>query len=120
MMKRLTVSAIISAVLILAAGTIPARGQDAAAIEVYPIDFCIVSGQKLGSMGPAVDYLHEGRLVRFCCSGCVRTFQNNPDRYLAELDKHQAAVAPAAEVVAEPVNPAPSACGKPMRPGCSH
>ncbi len=94
-MRILTNVAIVSALLTLAAG-FPALGQEAAEIEAYPIDYCVVSGQKLGAMGTPVDYMHEGRLVRFCCGGCIGAFQSNPDKYLVELDKHQPPAEPAA------------------------
>ena len=55
-------------------------------VELYPLDTCVVSGEKLGSMGEPFDYDHEGRLVRFCCQGCVGPFQENPAVYLEKLD----------------------------------
>lgn len=64
--------------------------------KAYPIDFCVISGDKLdgGGMGATIEYLYtqtkDGketvRLVRFCCSGCVKTFKKNPDKYLKILD----------------------------------
>ena len=53
----------------------------------YPLDYCIVSGEKLdGEMGKPVDYDYHGRLIRFCCNGCVATFEKNPAIYIAKLD----------------------------------
>jgi YHS domain-containing protein len=54
--------------------------------EDYPLDTCVVSGKKLGSMGEPVDYDHDGRLVRFCCKGCINRFQAEPEKYLKKLD----------------------------------
>ncbi len=102
----------VSALLVLAVG-FSARGQTAAEIEAYPIDFCIVTGQKLGSMGPIVDHMHEGRLVRFCCTGCLAAFRRDPARYLAELDKHAVEAGPAAETPNPSVAPT-----RPHRRGC--
>jgi YHS domain-containing protein len=53
----------------------------------YPIDTCIVSGGKLGSMGDPIDHVYKNRLVRFCCAGCIPKFEADPAKYLAELDK---------------------------------
>jgi YHS domain-containing protein len=53
----------------------------------YPLDTCPVSGGKLGSMGEPVNYLHENRLVRFCCKGCVPAFKKSPAKYLKKLDE---------------------------------
>lgn len=53
----------------------------------YPLDYCIVSGEKLnGEMGKPVNYDYHGRLIRFCCNGCVATFEKDPATYIAKLD----------------------------------
>ncbi len=69
----------------------PAPAQDNAAVvqaqlPTYPLQTCVVSGDKLGGMGNPVDYVHEGRLVRFCCSGCIATFKKDPSKYLKKID----------------------------------
>ena len=60
----------------------------------YPLDTCVVTGEKLGGdMGAPVDYVYRptNRLVRFCCDGCVDSFKKTPGKYLAMLDKATAA-----------------------------
>ena|GEM_PF-792196 len=52
----------------------------------YPLTYCIVSGQPLGSMGGAVDYTHDGRDLKFCCNVCLGNFKKDPDKYLRKLD----------------------------------
>ena len=52
----------------------------------YPLTTCVVSHDGLGGMGETVDALYEGRLIRFCCKGCVKSFNKNPDKYLQEPD----------------------------------
>lgn len=54
-----------------------AAAPDAAATwsDPYPIDTCPVSGQKLGSMGDPIVKKYDGREVRFCCGGCIDTFE---------------------------------------------
>jgi YHS domain-containing protein len=69
----------------------PAPAQDNAAViqaqlPTYPLQTCVVSGDKLGEMGNPVDYVHEGRLVRFCCSGCIAKFKKDPAQYLKMID----------------------------------
>ncbi len=56
----------------------------------YPLDVCVVSGQKLGSMGDPVVITHEGQEVRFCCGGCVATFNEGPAKYLAKIEQAKA------------------------------
>jgi len=53
----------------------------------YPLDFCIVSGEKLGSMGAPIVKVYDGREVRFCCSGCVKRFEADKTGYLAKIDE---------------------------------
>ena len=66
----------------------------------YPLDICVVSGDKLegGSMGGPVDYVYkqEGkpdRLVRFCCKNCIKDFKKDPAKYLKKIDDASAAKA---------------------------
>ncbi len=58
-----------------------------AQLSAYPLDTCVVSGGKLGGMGAPVNYVHKGRLVRFCCAGCITTFEQDPAKYLAKIDE---------------------------------
>jgi YHS domain-containing protein len=55
--------------------------------DPWPLDTCVVSGEKLGSMGDPIIKLHEGREVRFCCKGCVGMFEKDPEKYLAKADE---------------------------------
>ncbi|HEY3319314.1 MAG TPA: hypothetical protein VGP72_02415 [Planctomycetota bacterium] len=52
----------------------------------YPLKTCVVSGGDLGAMGGAVDYVYKDRLVRFCCKGCIKKFEKEPDTYLKKID----------------------------------
>jgi len=51
----------------------------------YPLDVCLVSGEKLGEMGPTVDQVHDNQLVRFCCESCVAKFEKEPAKYMEKL-----------------------------------
>lgn len=65
------------------------KGDDAIIAEQkgsYPLDTCVVMGGKLGEHGAAYDYVYKGRLVRFCCKGCVATFEKDPAKYLGKID----------------------------------
>jgi YHS domain-containing protein len=55
--------------------------------EAYPLDTCIVSGEKLGSMGEPVDRVYGVALVRFCCKGCIKSYENDPSASMAKLHK---------------------------------
>ena len=62
----------------------PAAGEEDA-VEPYPLDYCIVSGEKLGSMGDPVVEIHAGQEWKFCCSGCVDEFNEDPEKFIAKL-----------------------------------
>ncbi len=84
----------------------PVEPAPAKVAKPYPLDTCVVSGDKLGAdMGDAVVYDHEGREVRFCCKGCIDDFKKDPATYLAKLDAAESAAAKSAT--------APGAAAKP-------
>lgn len=67
----------------------------AKARETYPLEACVVSDEKLGSMGKPAGYIYrvEGqpdRLVLFCCSGCEDDFMKAPAKHLAKIDAAKA------------------------------
>ncbi len=53
----------------------------------YPTDKCIISDEGLGSMGDPLELVYEGRLVRLCCKGCVKSFKKNPAEHLAKINE---------------------------------
>ena len=61
------------------------QSESVAAPIPYPLDTCIVSGSKLGAMGEPVILIHQGREIKFCCSGCLPAFKADPDTYLRKL-----------------------------------
>ncbi|MEM7012488.1 MAG: hypothetical protein AAF585_13510 [Verrucomicrobiota bacterium] len=59
----------------------------AGAPKPYPIKDCLVSDNKLGSMGKVIRIVHEKQEVKFCCKPCVKKFKANPEKYLAKIKK---------------------------------
>jgi len=61
--------------------------------STYPLDTCVVSGEKLGGeMGAPIDYIYKeagkpDRLVRFCCKMCIPKFKKDPAKYLKLIDE---------------------------------
>ena len=64
------------------ANTGPPAGENT---TTYALDVCVVSGEKLGSMGNPHVITHEGTEVRFCCKQCLPEFNTAPDKYVAML-----------------------------------
>jgi hypothetical protein len=62
-----------------------------AARKAYALDVCAVSGEKLGSMGDATEWVYRAkgqpdRLVKFCCDGCSEDFLADPAAAFAKVD----------------------------------
>jgi hypothetical protein len=66
----------------------------ASQLPTYPLSVCPVSGKALGSHGAPYDHIHEGRLVRFCCDGCLKDFASDPAMYIAKIDSAAVASSP--------------------------
>jgi YHS domain-containing protein len=54
--------------------------------EAYPLDYCIVTGERLGSMGAPVIKVYDGREVSFCCNACPKTFEKDKAKWVKKLD----------------------------------
>ncbi len=65
-------------------GWTAACGKTAAA-KSYPLQTCIVTGEKLGSMGDPSIFVHDGQEIKLCCGGCRDDFDKEPAKYLAKL-----------------------------------
>ena len=55
--------------------------------KAYPLDTCIVSGEKLGGdpdMKP-YSFVHEGQEIKLCCKSCKKKFDKDPASYLKKL-----------------------------------
>ena len=84
--------------LILLAGTLallqagcatsPGRSTQTAA-KPYPLDYCLVTGDKIGEMGTPVSTIYKGQEIKFCCKDCVKDFQKDPDKFLKKLAEEE-------------------------------
>lgn len=54
--------------------------------EEYPLTTCPISGEKLGSMGDAINVVYAGRLVKLCCAMCVPKFEADPMPTIEKID----------------------------------
>ena len=64
----------------------PAAAPATAAAKPYPLEVCIVSGEKLGEMGKPIVIVHEGQEIKFCCDKCQPKFEKDPAKYLSKLE----------------------------------
>ena len=75
----------LSALTLASCGDSKSTPEAAAAPKAYPLDVCVVSGEKLGSMGKPHVITHEGTEVKFCCDNCVPKFTADPGPYIAKI-----------------------------------
>lgn len=81
----------------LDAAAVAAQGKD------YPLKACPISKEQLGSMGKPVEVVVAGRLVRLCCTSCVKDLRKDPMASLGEIqaakkpEKGQSGVTPPGE-----------------------
>ncbi|MGK0189976.1 MAG: hypothetical protein ACI9R3_005795 [Verrucomicrobiales bacterium] len=62
-----------------------ANGRTSGGVIPYTSDKCIVTDNRLGSMGAPVTLVHNGQEIKFCCEPCVKKFKADPDKYLSKL-----------------------------------
>lgn len=86
-MKRILM--LMSGLILLASLSLSRAEEPKAA--AYPLDTCVVSGEKLGEHGKPVEYEAKGRKVVLCCKMCKKDIDKDPDKYLKKLDEAEAA-----------------------------
>lgn len=51
----------------------------------YPLNTCVVSDEKLDSMGGPFVLTYQGQEVRLCCEHCKPKFEKDPSAYLKKI-----------------------------------
>lgn len=86
---------------LLMAGTFAAAADQAPAKETakpYPLDYCIVSGDKLGGdMGKPITVMKDGQEFKLCCKDCIKAIDKDPKKYEDKLAAAQKKDAKAGE-----------------------
>ncbi len=50
--------------------------------KAYPLQTCVVSGEKLGEMGTPVKVISDGTEVQLCCKSCIKDFDKEPAKFV--------------------------------------
>lgn len=74
-------TAILSALAVVALAAADAAAD--AKAKPYPIDTCLVMGEKVDKDSASV--VVEGQEFKVCCKGCIKKIQADPKGYLAKL-----------------------------------
>ena len=61
-----------------------------AKLKPYPLKTCVVTDEKLGEMGKAYVFEHEGREIKLCCKGCLKDFKKDPAKYVKKIEEAEA------------------------------
>lgn len=81
---KTTLVAAAAAVAFLFAG-LAVSAPDNAKPKPYPLEFCLVTDNELGSMGKPYRIVHKGQEILFCCKPCLKKFNADPEKYLAKI-----------------------------------
>ncbi len=71
-----------------------AEDKKAKAPKPYPMETCVVSGEKLGGMGEPFVFEYEGREIMLCCKSCKKDFDKEPKKFTAKVDEAAKKVKP--------------------------
>jgi hypothetical protein len=55
-------------------------------VKPYPLDKCVVSDEKLGSMGKPYVFTNNTQEVKLCCKGCLKDFQKDTAKYTKKIN----------------------------------
>ncbi len=75
--------------LILITSVILAGTALAGSVTPYNKKTCIVTDNKLGSMGTPITKVYGSQEVKFCCKPCIKKFEKDPKKYLAKLAQNK-------------------------------
>jgi len=59
----------------------------AAKAKPYPLDTCVVSGEKLGEHGKPYVFTQDGREIKMCCKSCLKDFKKDTAKYMKKLEE---------------------------------
>lgn len=78
--------AVLAAGLCLSAALVAAEAKKKYP-KPYPMEVCVVSGEKLGGMGEPFVFEHEGQQVKLCCKGCKKDFDADSKKFTAKIEE---------------------------------
>ena len=65
----------------------PLAGLAADKLKPYPLKTCVVSGDKLDSMGDPYVYNYKDREIKFCCKSCLKDFKKDTAKYIKKIEE---------------------------------
>jgi len=86
-MKMLKQVAALALTVSFLAAPLIGLAADAKKPKPYPLDTCLVSGEKLDAMGKPYVFVHQGREIKLCCKSCLKDFNKDTVKYVKKLDE---------------------------------
>ena len=85
-MKKIILSSLLLAGLLAVPATFAQeKGKKDEKAKPYPMEVCLVSGEKLGGMGDPYVFTHEGQEIKLCCKSCLKEFKKDPAKQMKKL-----------------------------------
>lgn len=88
--KTVLTSLVVGAVVALAADA----AKKTTKAKPYPLETCVVSGEKLGGMGEPFAFTHEGQEIKLCCKDCRKDFDKDPAKFMGKVAEANKKVKP--------------------------
>ena len=62
-----------------------ARADETHSVKTYPLTTCVVTGEKLDTMGGPFVFNYQGQEIKLCCKDCLKRFNQNPAGYVKKV-----------------------------------
>ncbi|MBI4664698.1 MAG: hypothetical protein HY735_38405 [Verrucomicrobia bacterium] len=93
-LKPLTLTIVAASLVANSQGLLAADKKAEKKAKPYPLNVCVVSGEKLDSMGEPFVFAHDGREVKLCCKDCKKDFDKTTAKFVAKIDEAAKKVKP--------------------------
>lgn len=91
-MKRIVTLTL--AMAVGAAALVGLAADKPAKVKPYPLDVCVVSGEKLGGMGEPFVFTHEKQEIKLCCKSCKKDFDKDTAKFMGKVAEANKKVKP--------------------------
>jgi YHS domain-containing protein len=85
-MKFASLALVAALVATFATASFAADKKSKLKTKPYPMDTCVVSGEKLGSMGDSFVFVEGDQEVQLCCKSCQKDFAKEKKANLAKIN----------------------------------
>jgi YHS domain-containing protein len=88
--KTITATVLIAAFAAAPLAAFAAEKKDDTSKKPYPLETCVVSGEKLDGMGKEFVFTYEGQEIKLCCKSCLKDFKKDPAKYMKKIQEAEA------------------------------